>query len=56
MVGHCVRELLSRGYSVRGTVADVRELGWAQRPVRESIIDNAEDLIAHGTVAPVRGQ
>lgn len=31
-----------------------RELGWAQRPVRESIIDTAEDLIAHGIVAPKR--
>jgi dihydroflavonol-4-reductase len=29
-----------------------RELGWTQRPVRESIIDNAEDLIAHGIVTP----
>jgi nucleoside-diphosphate-sugar epimerase len=28
------------------------ELGWTQRPVRDSIIDNAEDLIAHGIVTP----
>jgi dihydroflavonol-4-reductase len=30
------------------------ELAWVQRPVRETIIDTAEDLIAHGAVAPKR--
>lgn len=27
-----------------------KELGWTQRPVRDSIIDNAEELVAHGIV------
>lgn len=31
-----------------------RELGWAQRPVRETIIDTAENLIVNGAVAPTR--
>ncbi|HWM01375.1 MAG TPA: NAD-dependent epimerase/dehydratase family protein [Actinophytocola sp.] len=32
----------------------VRELGWRMRPVRESLVDTAESLLAHGVV-PVRG-
>lgn len=27
-----------------------KELGWTQRPVRDSIIDSAEELVAHGLV------
>jgi nucleoside-diphosphate-sugar epimerase len=32
-----------------------KELGWTPRPVRESIVDNAEDLVARGVVRPKRG-
>ena len=32
-----------------------KELGWTPRPIRESFIDNAEDLVARGVVRPKRG-
>jgi len=61
IAGHCIEELLSHGYAVRGVPVLVsadkarQELGWLPRPASESIVAAAESMIHYGIV-PRRGR